>query len=388
MRLLPFISEWGPRMWVCVLTPLVSFPLGVWSAGRLFKGGRRESGALRRGEPAGGMILQRKALFTATACLIVGMSALAYEYHLIGEVPVLSENPDVARMKLFGVAGQQDPGFDTVGIRLVHPFVGLNKYAFFLALLVLIQRGTKSRRVLILGSIILLFGALAFGSQGGRGFLVEMAIVSVALVHYLRRRVRLREFSFAAILLFLFIALYGSFRIEKSESAPLFERALTASNLPVGAFWDGIAFGYATVTVSFEVFDRLIDDFRYLQRPPDGFVLYSLHRFIPRSNIQEFAFNLYGGETITATFLGEFYGDYGYLGVLFGPLVLGFGYGWAYSRVGNQKPLYWIYVRGLLLQMLIFFPYVNLFSQYLNWIFDLFFMYFLIRHLAARSQKL
>src|SRR4029077_750630 len=129
---------------------------------------------------------------------------------------------------------------------------------------------------------------------------------------------------------------------------------------------------------SFEVFNRLTDDLPTTQRPSGGYLLYALHRFVPRGNIQALDFELYSGEMITPTFLGEFYADYGYWGVLFGPLVLGVFYGWAYSRGGGQPDAYWIYVRAMLLQVLIYFPYWNQFSHTLTWILDLFFMYVLI----------
>jgi oligosaccharide repeat unit polymerase len=374
-----FGSQWSARMWECVLTPLTIFPLGFW-VGRHFCSPRTVGflGTHAR-EHASSPFAWRRALWVAAISLLVGASALAYEYHLIGGVPVLSDNPDVARMELFGVAGQQDSRFDTAVVKLVHPFVDFTKYAAFLALLVLVQTKSLTRGAKLTCLLIVALGILAFASQGGRGFFVQAVIVGVALVHYLHRRIKIWEFSVAAVLLFFFVAAYGSFRIQESGSAPLFEDALEASRLPVGVLWDGVAFGYSTATISFEVFDHLIDDLRYVGRPPKGFLMYSLHRFVPRSNIQEFAFDLYGGEAVTPTFLGEFYGDYGYWGVLFGPLLLGIAYGWVYTRSFAEPGFYWVYVRSLFLELLVFFPYVDLFSQYLTWIFDLFFMYWLLR---------
>lgn len=200
----------------------------------------------------------------------------------------------------------------------------------------------------------------------------------MALFHYLRRRIRVMEFAAACLALFLFLGFSGALRAKASASAPLFEDALSTSRLPEGEFWDGITFGYGTLTYSFEVFSRLIDDLPTTQRPSGGYLFYALHRFVPRGNIQALDFDLYSGEMITPTFLGEFYADYGYWGVLFGPLVLGVFYGWAYSR-GGQNSVYWIYVRAMLLQILIYFPYWNQFSHTLTWIFDLFFMYVLVR---------
>jgi len=384
MRLFPLMSAWSSRTWLCVLTALCSFPFGVWIASRLLA----QPSSIHR-MPVVESIRERRILAVSALCLVVGLSALAYEYWLIGEIPILSDNPDAARMKLFGVAGQvDDQQFNNIWVKVVHPFVAFNKYAIFLALLVLLRTAGNNRKLIFQSCLIVLLGVVAFGSQAARSFLVEIAIVSLALVHYLRRRIGSRAVCIAVTALFLFVALYGSFRIRQSESAPLFHRALESSNLPVGGVWDGLAFGYTTVTISFDVFNRLVDDLQSVQRPSDGFLFYSFHRMIARANIQEFALNLYSGESITPTFLGEFYADYGYWGVLFGPLCMGTAYGWVYRRGETRASYYWIYVRAMFLQMLMFFPYVNLFSQYLTWIFDLTFMYVLLRFVTRDSALL
>lgn len=389
MRLLSLISDWNSSMWSCVLTALVSFIGGFWLAKRFSD--RHAAGlnvATADAAPAHSLLPNGKTLLVAAICLAAGMAVLAYEYSLLGEIPILSNNPDIARMRLFGVAGQGDPEFNKLYIKILHPFVEFTKYAVFLAVIVLCQKKPKSRKVFLLCLLLILLGTLAYGSQAGRTFIVNIVIISAVLFHYLRRRIRLAELAAAVLALFLFIGLFGSIRTKSSESAPLFQRALGMSSLPEGEFWDGVAFGYGTLTTSFEIFNRLTVDLRTIQRPSTGFLFYALHRFIPRANIQEFDFDLYTGEMITPTFLGEFYADYGYWGVLFGPLILGLGYGWAYSRGGGQNTLYWIYVRALLIQMLIFFPYGNLFSQYITWIFDLFFMYLLIHVVSAQQVRL
>jgi hypothetical protein len=382
MQLLSIISDWNYLMWSCVLTALASFIGGFWMANR---SSYRQTVGLQPecGEAVTpkSFLPDKRTLIAAAICLAVGMAVLGYEYSLIGEIPILSNNPDVARVKLFGVAGQGDPEFNRLYIKLLHPFVEFIKYGIFLAVIILCQKKPKSRKVVVLGLLIIVVGLVAFASQAGRVFIVTIAITSAVLFHYLRRRIRLVELGAAVLALFLFIGLFGSIRVKSSESAPLFQRALQVSSLPEGELWDGVAFGYGTLTTSFEIFYRLTADLQTAQRPSTGFLFYGLHRFIPRANIQEFDSDLYTGEMITPTFLGEFYADYGYWGVLFGPLILGLGYGWAYLRGAGENALYWIYVRALLLYMLISFPYVNLFSQQLTWIFDLFFMYLLIRKL-------
>jgi hypothetical protein len=85
--------------------------------------------------------------------------------------------------------------------------------------------------------------------------------------------------------------------------------------------------------------------------------------------------------------MGEFYADFGVPGILFGSLALGLLYGWVYLQSNVPNPIFWVVVRGMFVQMIFFFPYVNLFSQYLNWIVDPFFMYLLIRFLNPQSLE-
>jgi hypothetical protein len=386
MRLLPVISAWGYVTWSCFLTGPVSFMGGFWLADRF---SRRREVSRRPGReeaaPATSLLTDRKTLIVASLSLAVGAAVLGYEYHLIGTIPILADNPDEARLRLFGFAGIVDPQFDKLYIKLLHPFVDFIKYGVFLAVIVLCQRAPKSRKVVALTVVLIVLGTLMLTSQGGRGFFVYIAVTSVVLFHYIRRRVRLVEFGLACLVLFLILGFFASMRTKASSSAPVLERAMSQSSLPEGEFWDGIAFGYATVTTSFEVFHRLTEDLRSTQDP--GFLFYAFHRFFPRSNLQLFDEDLYSAEMITPTYLGEFYGDYGYWGVLFGSLVLGVGYGYAYMRGEAQNRIYWIYVRAMLLQILIGFPYMNDFSYHLTWIWDLFFMYLLMRYLTANGKK-
>jgi oligosaccharide repeat unit polymerase len=385
MHLLSIISVWGSVMWACVLTGLAAFVGGFWIADRIY--------ATRDIDPnfplpgvfhVSYLVPNRKTLILAAVCVFIGLSVLAYEDFLIGGIPILADNADSLRMELFGGASA-NPKFDTLFIKLIHPFVEFLKYGVFLAFIVLFQKRPKSKGTILLSIFIILFGTLVYGSQAGRTFFVTIAVGGMILFHYVRRRIRLVEIVSSVVVLFLFIGLFGSTRIKQSQSAPLFEKALGNSDLPEGNFWESVAFGYATTTISLEVFYRLTEDLKTMQHPPGGFLFYSLHRFLPRTSLGEVATDLYSGESTTSTFLGDFYGDYGYWGVLFGPLLMGFGYGWAYSHVGGPNALYWIYVRVLLMQMLVFFPYVNLFSLYLTWVFDLFCMYNLVRLITSNE---
>jgi hypothetical protein len=388
MRLLPLISEWGYVTWSCFLTGLLSFIGGFWLADRFSRRREVSRGPGREEEaPATTLLTHRKTLIVASLSLSVGAAVLVYEYLLIGTIPILADNPDEARLRLFGFAGIVDPQFDKLYIKLLHPFVDFIKYGVFLTVIVLCQKTTKSKKVVALSVVLIVFGTLMLSSQGGRGFFVNIVVASIVLFHYLRRRVRLVEFVLGCLALFLIVGVLGSMRTKASGSGPAFERAMSRSGLPEGEIWEGMAYGYATVTKSFEVFHQLTVDLPTTQHPGGGFLFWAFHRFFPRSNIQLLDEQLYTGEMITPTYLGEFYGDYGYWGVLFGSLVLGVGYGYAYVRGEAQNRIYWIYVRAMLIQMLIAFPNMNLFSYQLTWIWDLFFMYLLVRYLTATEKS-
>jgi oligosaccharide repeat unit polymerase len=390
LRLLPdIISKWNGSMWACVFTALLAFIAGFGLALGFWK---KETSNAPPGStkliPSESLLPDRIALIVAALCMAVGVGVLAYEYSLIGEIPVLSQNVDFARTQLFGIAGQNNAQFNTFWVKLVHPLVDFAKYSVFLCCIVLFQRKPKSRRALIAIYSMIFIGALAYISQGGRMFLVTIVVTVLALFHYIRRPIRLVELAVGSAILFIAVGTLGSLRVKQSGAAPLFDKAMTTSSFPAGGFWDGVAFGYVGCTLSLEVFDRLTQDLpRTTQSSDGGYLFYALHSVIPRANIQELDFESYSGEMVTPTFLGEFYADYRYWGVLFGPLVLGLFFGWVYLQAGSRNSMYWIYARALLVQMLLFFPYVNLFSFYLNWIFDLFFMYLLIRWIGRGSHE-
>jgi oligosaccharide repeat unit polymerase len=388
MRLIPIISDWNSLMWSCLLTGLVSFIAGFALAGQIWKERGIDTAPERVQERLQSVLVSNgNTLLIAAACIVVGTAVLGYEYHLIGGIPILADDVDFIRMELFGVAGNGNPAFNTLFIKIMHFFVEFTKYGVFLSFIVLVQRKPKSRRVVIACLFLMFAGTLAYVSQAGRTFMIDIVVTCAVLFHYLRQRIRFTQLVAAGLVIFIFLGIAGSLRTQTSGSEALIERIRSGSGLPEGQFWDGVGFGYLTLTESFEVFYRLTSDLTTTTKPAEGFTLYGFHRFIPRANIQEFAADLYTPVFITPTYLGEFYADYGLPGILLGSLILGLFYGWAYSRGAEHNRLYWIYVRAMLITMLFFFPYVNLFSQQVTWLQDLFFMYLLIRLISPGRER-
>ena len=92
LRLLPSISNWPARVWLCFITPLFSFPAGVWLAWRFSK--RRVSAKAKDRGLCLEALPAKRTLLLAAVCLLIGVSVLGYEYQLIGGIPALPDNPD------------------------------------------------------------------------------------------------------------------------------------------------------------------------------------------------------------------------------------------------------------------------------------------------------
>src|SRR4029077_9933932 len=159
MRLLPMISVWSSLMWSCVLTALVSFIGGVGLAKRLWSPRPIPMNvASADAVPTGSLVPNRRTRLVAALCLLAGTAVLAYEYHLVGGIPALAENVDAARQTLFGFAGQIEPEFDKLYIKIIHPLTAFPKYGVFLAVIVLCQRRPKSRQVVLLSVVLIVLG--------------------------------------------------------------------------------------------------------------------------------------------------------------------------------------------------------------------------------------
>ena len=90
MRLIPVISDWNFLMWSCVITGLVSFVAGFTLARGLWSARNTRSKVETSDQGLQNYSLpSRKALVVAALCVATGFIVLAYEYHLIGGIPLL-----------------------------------------------------------------------------------------------------------------------------------------------------------------------------------------------------------------------------------------------------------------------------------------------------------
>jgi oligosaccharide repeat unit polymerase len=371
LRLVLPISPWGARMWLLMAVALGSFIGGFYCCGLLF----RRKAATLPGAQAGGDLSPRElspawALGLAVVCLALGIAALSYEYYLTGGIPVLLPQIDEARAKLYGFAGEPGESHLHPLLKVTHQFVPFSKYAVFLAAIALFQKTRKAASQVLVAVLIVLFGLAAYGSQGGRGFVFEIVAVVVALFHYLRRRFSLKEVLIGLAGIFLLLSVAGHLRMVQNPAFLVRGYAGRSEVLPDTDFWNIIAYGYFNLTGPFEVFYRLTRDLPLVPHPSTGFLFYSLHRLVPRANIQALTLDLYTGEMIVPTFLGELYADLGIAGTLVGPWILGMMYQFIYSKGTHSTNVYWMCLRGIFLVYLMLLPYFNVFSYHLLWVED------------------
>jgi len=372
LKLTTTITDWPLSVWSYVILALLSFIGGFWLTSRRVSNGQHLQGEASESElPPSEMLEPRRALRVALVCLTVGISAFSYEYWLIGGIPVLAQKIDAARTIFFATAGRwSHPEFDTLFYKIVGILTTPCKYAVYLAIILLIQKNRKTRAQIVMAAAIIVCGALALASQGGRSPVIDILIFSGILFHYMRRRLTSKHLSILGLILSLFISFAGYYRYLHGRQDAFHIEVERVSKLPRGPLGDSIVVGYQSLTSPLETFARFTNDFPTMRPPSAGFLFYSFHRLLPRTNIEEYTYHLYYG-SLTNTFLGEFYGDFGFLGIILGPFILGMGYGYVYFRALCFKSLYWLCMESVFVGILIYFPYMNLFSQQLTWIFDL-----------------
>lgn len=237
LRLTTNMTVWPASVWVSMISALCTFVSGFWLMSRRFVKSRPRQGFGPECDlPPSEMLDPRRGLKLAILCLLVGISALSYEYWLIGGIPVLSEDIDRARTTFFATAGRwTHPEFDTLFYKIVGILTLLCKYAVYLALIILIQKTKKSRAQLVATIVVILWGVLALASQGGRGLVFDIFIASGILFHYLRHCLRAKHLLPAGLLLFLFLSAAGYFRIAHGRQDVFHAGVERVSKLPNGA---------------------------------------------------------------------------------------------------------------------------------------------------------
>lgn len=391
LKLTTTISDWGPTMWAYVLAGLFSFIGGFW----LLTGLRTRNQYPRREYskmqlPPSELLLAPRTVGLAVVCLGIGVGTLSYLYSQIGLVPLLSGNIDAARSQFTSPIGQGEanPQYNVLLNKIIILFTFFSKYAAYLSCILLFQKGRKSRLQIFVCRVLIVGGILALASQGIRSEVFHVLVVSAALFHYLSRPLRLKELAVIGAMFILLLSIAGYWRDAAGSRAIAHARAERWSRLPPGDFWDQITYGYFRITAPFETFYRLTRDLPAQPEPSSGYSFYFLHRFVPRENLQDVAFRLYSQDMITPTFLGEFYADFGFWGILLGPLVLGLGYGYVYSQNERRQSLYWLFVKAMLVPLLLFFADTNVFFRQPGWIWDMFCMWWLIKVASAGKRQL
>jgi oligosaccharide repeat unit polymerase len=383
------ISNWNSQMYAYVSLALLMFILGFAGAALLSKSG----GALIPGGadllPAVEFLRTRRTFVVATICILAGVSALGYEYYLLGGITILAADPNAARARLFGIASLGgDAALDTLSIKVVHVVSELCKYGIYLATILLLQKGL-TRKQKIGASVLIVIALLPYTAQGGRQFIYEPFVVALALYHYLRRPLTAHQLMALGLVILLVVSAAGYARSVSSQEKIVSQQIDRWSLLPQGLFWDILSSGYHSITTPFEVFYRLTQDLPNSRASGiGGYLFYVFHRMVPRQNLQELTLRFYGGELITPTFLGEFYADYGTSGVILGPFVLGLAFGYIYRRALRYDSLYWLALYALYVEKLTYFPYVNIFSQYYDWLFDILFLAVLIALCQSKTFAL
>lgn len=206
----------------------------------------------------------------------------------------------------------------------------------------------------------------------GERTLLGTALIWAVLFHLIWRPVARprRVLAIAGLVVLIlaggFVAL-GARRDTTIDSQPEIASALTTRSLDV------LALPYVYSTANIPTFEGLTQDpirptfYGQMTLLPLAKIAHRLH-LAPSPPPEVGAFYPVPFESFNNfSWLGTFYLDFGWAGVVFGPALFGAAAAWAMSRAMRRRTLLWVWTASLLLYVVAFAPLLNKLSTTLTW---------------------
>ncbi|MBS1849829.1 MAG: oligosaccharide repeat unit polymerase [Acidobacteria bacterium] len=345
-------SSFTLRFWVTVSAGLIAFRLGCWGAGQ--KPGARPWISLGR-IPSHWKIewSAKRALLGAWALCLVSLAAFLYAYHVAGTVPLLSDDPESARFE-FGVNSVLSRFIVSFYIIFQLGYIGfahLGKY-----------------RTLFAGLVIAAVIAITLLTM--RFFLFVGIWTVVVFWQYGRRRLNPKGLFLVLVVAYPVAKL--AIDVKRFHENPVFVRVLDKIDFPER--WRAFAPDYLYFNLTTQTLDHLTflipNEIPYQQ---GWYTAYPIRVFWTQRQGQGFRGRLddllWERSTdwspiasVTTTYMGVPYADFGIPGVFAFSLV----FGWLATRTYlslRQQPTFW---RILLYSQLSFAIGLSFYANYLT----------------------
>lgn len=292
--------------------------------------------------------------------IVTGIAAAATgaEFLIAGQVPAFSADPDHAR------AAASKIGF-------LHIFSVLSGHVIPISVLVLASgSGFTQRMKRMLAAIILVNFALLL-LWVARGMLVYPLVTSLAVAFILNRKSFTTRRLAAAVLAVLLVVA----GVKYARDLARFGR--TAGQEAVqGTFLQDVIGNavvlYLTATLNYEILNRYVETVPRLEPHTGGSIMAShLLAYFPGKGeatteleVQNRVLKKFEQEfTLTSTFFGIPYLEFGFAGVVLIGFSIGLLYRYAWLRMLERGTPWMVLLYGYLLSMAVFLPYTFLFTQ-------------------------
>ena len=348
LRVTSIEPEWNAVTWLCVLLGLVGYLMGTVIADIVW---RRMP--IRIDPP---VVRWDEMRFTSLILFLFLISSMTlfYEFARYGEIPLFSRFVDTARFE-FAV----NSFVHRIALTIINVAILSCVYLFSKK-----KKNVKDNRVVYL---IAFFSFVSIIMMAGRFFIAMAITISMIAYNYLVKRFSKKQFLTLFVCLFLFVSLFSLFRASiqgydySGYSAGL---GLIGSN----AWFIPFLPGYLNISTNFICFNALteiIQDYSY-----GKYLFYPIRVFLGdkegTGNILIDAGNPVQG-FITQTYMGEFYCDFGILGVFVGSFLIGLFAMHIYRRMLSSLNPFNVFLYSSIAWNLIFAVYSNVFSMIDFW---------------------
>lgn len=342
---------WSHLMWAVVVVVPVTFALGGLAGSELTARHVGSTGA--RTERPLAKSTRGSIRRVLVVCVVVGSLEQAHQFWAIRAVPLLSSNIDAAR--------SAQPGGLTI---ILTDFLTV---AAVVALVIPRKLLTRSSlpEIMIAGAA---FGAFAF--SGGRGVVVLPLLVAFFARTLYWGLPPLRVILPSAAVVLLLVAGFFYVRVNQHPN-DTFGQHLHEEVLPqVPSPLRPLVPLDLSIAGNFEALARVVDYFP--RGAPYGHGLYdavAFHRVIPATRSVGSVSAELSPPWVTSTSAGPLWADGGMFTLAIGMIATGFLSGTAYTLARRTRRLPYALLGAYFLYLALFGLYVNLWTQYLDWLF-------------------
>jgi oligosaccharide repeat unit polymerase len=327
-------TNWSTKMWVVVSLVYLSFLLGYFLVRRMKIG--KETSFLS-GEPS-------EEKFKKFIYILFIVCFIAYI-------------ADVAKSGFLPIFAQEMGAYKAFGIRFVHYFT----VSLVLVNLLITLYYFKYKKISKMFILIYIISFLCTFTLLSRQLLILLVVTTVITVHYLFKKIKITHLGLIMLVGFIGFAILGNLRSNSANYIIEVGRMTGGVDSPIFT-WLYLYLGY-----SYENLNYYINNFNdlfwgsisffpvFAFTLTKGFIQTDLIKFLPYSDLT------------TGTMAYDFYLDFGIIGVIVLPLLIGGLSSFMYSKL-KQNSFFSVIFYAMIAHNLLFAFFINFFAN-TSWVF-------------------